>query len=59
MKHNEPDRSKGGTFIRDKDGKLISHIPPTALKLPPASAGESGESAPADAKAAARTKAKE
>lgn len=59
MKHNEPDRSKGGTFIRDKDGKLISHIPPTALKPPPAPAGEGDESKQADAKAAARTKAKE
>lgn len=30
MKPNEePNRSAGGTFIRDKDGVLMQHIPPT------------------------------
>ncbi len=26
---HEPSRSGGGTFIRDRDGTLIRHIPPT------------------------------
>ena len=28
-RNNEPDRSRGGTFIRDRDGNLIQYIPPT------------------------------
>ena len=28
-KAKEPDRRLGGTFIRDKDGNLLEHIPPT------------------------------
>lgn len=25
----EPDRSRGGTFVRDREGKLLEHLPPT------------------------------
>jgi hypothetical protein len=39
---NEPDRRKGGTFIRDKQGNLVKHIAPTqdlrAGALPPRAA---------------------
>lgn len=28
-KSQEPNRSQGGTFIRDTSGKLLEHIPPT------------------------------
>lgn len=28
-RNNEPDPSRGGTFIRDKAGNLIKHIPST------------------------------
>lgn len=57
MKHpNEPDRSKGGTFIRDTAGKLLSHLPPTALKPPAVEpASEGNESSQVDAKAASRS----
>ena len=30
MKQPEPDRRLGGTFVREKDGTLVSHTPPTA-----------------------------
>lgn len=26
----EPDRSRGGTFVRDRNGVLVEYIPPTA-----------------------------
>lgn len=26
---NEPDRRGGGTFVRNKEGKLLEHKPPT------------------------------
>ena len=29
----EPDRKRGGTFIRDENGKLLQHIPPTRVDL--------------------------
>lgn len=31
---NEPTLSDGGTFIRDKDGKLLQHIPCTNPHAP-------------------------
>lgn len=29
----EPDRKRGGTFLRDANGKLLQHIPPTRVAL--------------------------
>jgi hypothetical protein len=52
VKTPEPDRRNGGTFIRDKDGKLLQHIPctkphapatapvPTAVAPAPVAAGK-------------------
>lgn len=54
MSTKEPNRSNGGTFIRDKDGKLLEHIPPT--KVPDASERRQPDAAKP---AAAGKKAKE
>ena len=48
-KPQEPDRRKGGTFIRDTQGKLIEHIPPTR----PARSATQADTAKQDASAAA------
>lgn len=59
MKKTEPNRSLGGTFIRDASGALLEHIPPTRMQpdaapaAPPVAEGDnaareadSGETAP-------------
>lgn len=40
-----PDRTNGGTFIYDKDGAFVEHVPPT--KLPEPESDKGGASAPA------------
>lgn len=50
-KTNEPNRSQGGTFIRDTSGRLLEHIPPTRPAPPLQAAQESAENAPAEAPA--------
>lgn len=59
-KNQEPHPSYGGTFIRDKEGNLLKHIPPTkghtsAAAEEPAQPAEDSPTAaetPADATAA-------
>lgn len=41
-KSNEPNRSQGGTFIRDTSGKLLEHIPPTR-PAPPLQAAQAAQ----------------
>lgn len=48
-KDNEPDRRAGGTFIRDKDGTLLEHRPPTKAHEPAQAPVADDASAGADA----------
>ena len=59
-KNAEPNRSQGGTFIRDVAGKLLDHIPPTRPAPLPhelRAARASAESEPASEPVAARAAA--
>jgi len=49
-KSKEPDRRLGGTFIRDKDGNLLEHIPPAKPREAKAAASETDAPAKAAAK---------
>lgn len=48
-----PDKSLGGTFHYDKDGKFIRHDPATSATLPPSTAAPTTSTNPAPAGAGA------